>query len=69
MYGMFNPGEVVVIDRNGMRSSIRDNTSDRRAMCIFEHIYFARPDSVLDGTLVYSARRGDGRPTGPRAPG
>ena len=51
------PGEVVVIDRNGMRSSMRDNTSERRAMCIFEHIYFARPDSVLDGTLVYSARR------------
>ena len=50
------PGEVVVIDRDGMRSAVRAEPSRRRAMCIFEHIYFARPDSILDGTLVYSAR-------------
>ena len=51
------PGEVVVIDRNGVRSAVRSNNPERRAMCIFEHIYFARPDSVLDGILVYSARQ------------
>ncbi len=51
------PGEVVVIDRNGFRSSVRSGIPERRAMCIFEHIYFARPDSVLDGALVYSARQ------------
>ncbi len=52
-----SPGEVVIIDRDGMRSAVRPDSGKRRAMCIFEHIYFARPDSVLDGTLVYSARQ------------
>lgn len=51
------PGEVLILDRNGMRSAIREDEKRTRAMCIFEHIYFARPDSVLDGTLVYSARQ------------
>ena len=51
------PGEVVILDRTGMRSAIREEPQRTRAMCIFEHIYFARPDSVLDGTLVYSARQ------------
>ncbi len=51
------PGEVIILDRNGMRSALREEAQRPRAMCIFEHIYFARPDSVLDGTLVYSARQ------------
>lgn len=51
------PGEVVVINRSGIRFAVRSSVPERRAMCIFEHIYFARPDSVLDGILVYSARR------------
>ena len=50
------PGEVVIVDQNGLRSAVREEPHKRRAMCIFEHIYFARPDSVLDGTLVYSSR-------------
>ena len=52
-----SPGEVIVLDRDGMRSAVRKESTKSRAMCIFEHIYFARPDSVLDGTLVYSARQ------------
>ena len=51
------PGEVIVLNRDGMRSAVREESNKSRAMCIFEHIYFARPDSVLDGTLVYSARQ------------
>ncbi len=51
------PGEAVIIDRNGLRSAVYERTPQRRAMCVFEHIYFSRPDSVLDGILVYAARR------------
>ena len=51
------PGEVIIIDRQSMRSAVRQEPERSRAMCIFEHIYFARPDSVLDGTLVYTARQ------------
>ncbi len=51
------PGEVVLLNSNGLQSSVRGAGGRPRAMCIFEHIYFARPDSILDGTLVYSSRQ------------
>ncbi len=54
------PGEVVIVDENGLRS-IRDNCSDKSALCIFEYIYFARPDSIIEGTSVYEARVQAGR--------
>jgi len=51
------PGEVVVIDESGLRS-YRDNChSGPKALCVFEYIYFARPDSVLDGASVHQARQ------------
>ncbi|MBP7411008.1 MAG: amidophosphoribosyltransferase [Methanoculleus sp.] len=50
------PGELVRIDEHGL-SSIQIATANRRAHCIFEYIYFARADSVIDGTLVYDVRR------------
>lgn len=49
------PGEIVTIDSNGARST--HIASDRKAMCIFEYIYFARPDSLLNGKLIYTARQ------------
>ncbi len=55
-----NPGEIVVIDKEGMRSQQVLN-SPRSAHCIFEYIYFARPDSTIDGINVYQARRSMGR--------
>ena len=40
------PGEVVVLDRDGVRS-LRDNCGGKSALCVFEFVYFARPDSVI----------------------
>jgi amidophosphoribosyltransferase len=51
------PGEVLVIDKKGLRSALWSGDKGRRAMCVFELIYFARPDSVMDGKLVYSMRQ------------
>jgi amidophosphoribosyltransferase len=49
------PGEVVWIDGDGLHSA-QAVPSGRNASCIFEHVYFARPDSLLDGTGVHAAR-------------
>lgn len=53
------PGEMLVIDGDGLRSS-RLKPQPRR-FCVFEHVYFARPDSVLDDVAVYEARVAMGR--------
>jgi amidophosphoribosyltransferase len=52
------PGEIVTINGNGLES-YREETG-RRALCIFEYIYFARPDSVINGRLLYPARQAMG---------
>ena len=50
------PGETVVINADGVKSFIRPGASASHSMCIFEHIYFSRPDSILDGKLTYMTR-------------
>lgn len=55
-----NPGEVVRINEEGVVSQ-QGVPPKRRASCIFEYVYFARPDSVIDGQSVYEARRNTGR--------
>ena len=50
------PGEIVVVE-DGQVRSIRDNCRGLSHMCIFEYIYFARPDSVIDGSSVHVARQ------------
>ncbi len=50
------PGEAIVIDDQGMRTLYRGGER-RRAFCVFEYIYFARPDSILGGRLTYSLRQ------------
>lgn len=53
------PGEMVIIDRDGLRSHmIVDKPS--KAICVFEYIYFARPDSTIDGYNVHLARKAMG---------
>ena len=50
------PGEIFTIDRNGIHSDKRHCGTAPRKLCIFEHIYFARPDSVIEGISVHDAR-------------
>lgn len=54
------PGEIVIIDSQGI-SSLHASPAHRPAHCIFEFIYFARPDSIIDGENVYLVRRELGR--------
>ncbi len=50
------PGEIVVIDDSGVRSIKPFGRSPSR-FCVFEYIYFARPDSIMEGKPVYEARK------------
>ncbi len=50
------PGEIVVINEDGLRS-IRPFGRGQSRFCIFEYVYFARPDSVVEGTPVYQTRK------------
>ncbi len=54
------PGEMIVVDRFGMRS-LRPFGEAPRHACLFEYVYFARPDSALGGVGVYEARKRMGR--------
>ncbi len=55
------PGEIVVIDENGLRSLKPFVAKQRLGFCIFEYVYFARPDSVLEGVNVSAVRTNMGR--------
>ncbi|MDF2503905.1 MULTISPECIES: amidophosphoribosyltransferase [Clostridium] len=50
-----NPGEIVIIDKEGIKS-INYAEKTKCETCVFEYIYFARPDSVIDGISVYNSR-------------
>ena len=50
------PGEAVIVDGAGLRTLYRSSRNGRQASCIFENIYFARPDSLLNGRRIYSDR-------------
>jgi amidophosphoribosyltransferase len=56
------PGEILVIDDHGLRSErLREGAEPRLAHCVFEHVYFARPDSVVFGRSVYETRKRAGQ--------
>ena len=52
------PGEIVSISKDGVKSEREE--IERKAICIFEYIYFARPDSVINSRLLYPARQAMG---------
>ncbi|MBN1311932.1 MAG: amidophosphoribosyltransferase [Anaerolineae bacterium] len=61
------PGEIVRLDGQGV-TSVLPEVSQRRALCIFEFVYFARPDSLMDGRLVHQIRQSMGRQLAREAP-
>lgn len=61
------PGEIVVIEKGGMTSHKLTETADR-TFCVFEHVYFARPDSLVNGKSVYRAREKMGMRLAQEAP-
>ena len=50
------PGEVVLIEPGGKLTSFKNFCGKKPSLCVFEYVYFARPDSIIDGVSVYSAR-------------
>ena len=62
-----DPGEIVIIGPDGIKS-IQTSPAPRRAFCIFEFIYFARPDSTFYGQNVYLTRKAHGRRLAEEAP-
>ena len=63
------PGEIVVIEKGGMTThKLPDSTVVDRTFCVFEHVYFARPDSLVNGKSVYRAREKMGMRLAQEAP-
>lgn len=50
------PGEIIIIDKNGL-NAIEPSRRCKKSLCVFELVYFARPDSIVDGVSVYDFRR------------
>src|SRR5712671_563499 len=61
------PGEIVIIGAGGVKS-VKPFAAEPKRLCVFEYIYFARPDSVVEGHSVYDARKRIGRELAREAP-
>ncbi len=55
-----NPGELIVVTHGGEIRSHRPFGDQNPRPCIFEHVYFSRPDSIVDGSSIYSVRKAIG---------
>jgi amidophosphoribosyltransferase len=54
------PGEIITVDDYGLRS-VQGREPEKRSLCTFEHIYFARPDSLFDGHVIHQVRQALGK--------
>jgi len=61
------PGEILRLDEQGVTSFVGQKP-DKRALCIFEYVYFARPDSILEGQVIHAVRQQLGRELAIEAP-
>jgi amidophosphoribosyltransferase len=61
------PGEIVILGAHGVKS-LHPFAPEPKRLCVFEYIYFARPDSVVEGQSVYEARKRIGRELAREAP-
>ncbi len=62
------PGEIVRLDAGGVTAFMGRPPTRSRAMCVFEYVYFARPDSLLDNQFIHDARQNLGRQLAIEAP-
>ena len=56
-----NPGEAIFVDLNGDVHTRQCSENNNHTPCIFEYVYFARPDSIIDGISVYKTRMAMGK--------
>jgi amidophosphoribosyltransferase len=62
------PGEILRLDEHGVTSIMAHHGGAKRALCVFEHVYFARPDTVLEGQVIHDVRQRCGRQLAREAP-
>ena len=62
-----DPGEVIKISEDGLET-LDSGTGERKSMCMFEYVYFARPDSEFDGDSMYQVRHAMGECLAKEAP-
>ncbi|GAB6143034.1 amidophosphoribosyltransferase [Desulfocicer niacini] len=62
------PGEIVIINEDGVTSIMPETPIEKKSLCIFEYIYFARPDSTIYGKNVYQMRKAHGKRLAQEAP-
>ena len=62
------PGELVIIDKNGNLTSTFPFSFKKSSFCIFEYIYFSRPDSIMENKSIYDIRKAIGRTLAKESP-